>query len=308
MIARPTQNNTKNPRKLLYSLRGSKYDTRDSYSTVGNSRRCCLSVLRAAEVAFTDGGASSGGAGVLGPLGTGAPSLSSPCNARARLGFLFAGRRARGWAISVPSILLPGLMTWPFPLLGAAPAVVDIVSELSLGSTSDMDCICLGGDRERAVHNMSSVMSLRCRVCSLLQCLQSQTTLVRWEGSCVSGLKMDDRRLSGPKAPVHAWPHGSTETCGSASLLLSHVDFYASARLCLFAIQERMRPGDPGIRDCHPAKGTTNTPIREGTVTRCSCRYVLPSSMRRARQISWVDRTRPKLYTNWTLFLHMRRI
>lgn len=70
-MARPIQKRTKKPVKFAYSLVGSKYDTRDSYTMVGKMRRrfCWRSSLRTAEVVLTEGGASSGGAGVLRPLG-----------------------------------------------------------------------------------------------------------------------------------------------------------------------------------------------------------------------------------------------
>jgi hypothetical protein len=70
MIASPIQKSTKKPVKFAYSLVGSKYDTRDSYSIVGKMRRrfCWRSSLRTSEVVLTEGGASSGGAGVLRPL------------------------------------------------------------------------------------------------------------------------------------------------------------------------------------------------------------------------------------------------
>ena len=41
MIARPIQNRTKKPLKSLYSLLGSKWDTRAEYCTVGNIRSFC---------------------------------------------------------------------------------------------------------------------------------------------------------------------------------------------------------------------------------------------------------------------------
>ena len=73
MMANPIQKRTKKPVKFAYSLVGSKYDTRDSYSIVGKILLlfCWRSSLRTAEVVLTLGGASSGGAGVLLPLDRG---------------------------------------------------------------------------------------------------------------------------------------------------------------------------------------------------------------------------------------------
>lgn len=69
MIAKPIQNSTKKPLKSRYSLLGSKWETRAAYSTVGNILCfcCALTCFLAEEVAWADGGASSG-SGVERPL------------------------------------------------------------------------------------------------------------------------------------------------------------------------------------------------------------------------------------------------
>ena len=69
MMASPIQNNTKKPLKSLYSLLGSKWETRAAYSTVGNILCfcCARTCLRAEEMEWADGGASAG-RGVERPL------------------------------------------------------------------------------------------------------------------------------------------------------------------------------------------------------------------------------------------------
>lgn len=61
---RPTQNSEKNPRKSWCVLRGSKWETRDSYAIVGKS---FLRTRRAWDMEIREGGAS-GGRGVVVPL------------------------------------------------------------------------------------------------------------------------------------------------------------------------------------------------------------------------------------------------
>lgn len=89
IIAREIQKRTKKPRKLVYSLRGSKCETRGAYSIVGNRRDlfCARICRRTEDVACVEGGASEG-MGVVRPLFRSEQSMEYR-----RLGRTWRGRR-----------------------------------------------------------------------------------------------------------------------------------------------------------------------------------------------------------------------